>query len=100
MPNIKSAKKRALQTVKRHDRNVARKSDVKTAIKKLLSAVENKELDDKFTSTELEEVKTQLSKEEFKTKKMQEDFDNKEKEYFEKFESFERKLEEFRKQKN
>ncbi len=45
MPNIKSAKKRALQTVKRHDRNVARRSDVKTAIKKLLSAVENKELD-------------------------------------------------------
>lgn len=45
MPNIKSAKKRVLQTKKRHDRNVARKSDIKTAIKKLLTAVENKDLD-------------------------------------------------------
>ena len=45
MPNIKSAKKRVLQAEKRHACNVARKSDVKTAIKKLLSAVESNELD-------------------------------------------------------
>ena len=60
MPNIKSAKKRALQTVKRHDRNVARKSDVKTAIKKLLSAVENKELD--VAKDLLREVQAKLSR--------------------------------------
>jgi small subunit ribosomal protein S20 len=60
MPNIKSAKKRALQTVKRHDRNVARKSDVKTAIKKLLSAVENKELD--VAQDLLRQVQAKLSR--------------------------------------
>ena len=60
MPNIKSAKKRALQTVKRHDRNVARKSDVKTAIKKFLSAVENKELD--VAKDLLREVQAKLSR--------------------------------------
>ena len=60
MPNIKSAKKRVLQTVKRHDRNVARKSDVKTAIKKLLSAVENKELD--VAKDLLREVQAKLSR--------------------------------------
>ena len=60
MPNIKSAKKRALQTVKRHDRNVARKSDVKTAIKKLLSAVENKELD--VAKDLLRQVQAKLSR--------------------------------------
>ena len=60
MPNIKSAKKRALQTVKRHDRNVARKSDVKTAIKKFLSAVENKELD--VAKDLLRQVQVKLSR--------------------------------------
>ncbi|TET34421.1 30S ribosomal protein S20 [Candidatus Dependentiae bacterium] len=60
MPNIKSAKKRALQTVKRHDRNVARKSDVKTAIKKFLSAVENKELD--VAKDLLRQVQAKLSR--------------------------------------
>jgi len=60
MPNIKSAKKRVAQTAKRHARNVARKSDVKTAIKKLLSAVENKELD--VAKDLLRDVQAKLSR--------------------------------------
>ena len=39
MPNIKSAKKRALQTVKRTERNLARRSALKTAIKKVVKAL-------------------------------------------------------------
>ena len=39
MPNIKSAKKRAKQTNKRHMRNLARKSAIKTAMKKVVAAV-------------------------------------------------------------
>lgn len=40
MPNIKSAKKRVLQTAKRQLRNQARKSSIKTAIKKVVTAIE------------------------------------------------------------
>lgn len=40
MPNIKSAKKRVLQTEKRRLRNQARKSAIKTAIKKVMVALE------------------------------------------------------------
>ena len=40
MPNIKSSKKRVLQSEKRRIRNYSRKSDVKTAVKKVLDAVE------------------------------------------------------------
>jgi small subunit ribosomal protein S20 len=40
MPNIKSAKKRAIQSKKKHSVNVARKSSIKTAVKKVLTAVE------------------------------------------------------------
>ena len=43
MPNIKSSKKRAKQSEKRRIRNYARKSDVKTAVKKVLDAVESKD---------------------------------------------------------
>ena len=39
MPNIKSSKKRAKQSEKRRLINNARKSDVKTAVKKVLDAV-------------------------------------------------------------
>jgi small subunit ribosomal protein S20 len=46
MPNIKSAKKRALQTVKRQARNQARKTSVKTAIKKVVLAIENNDVTD------------------------------------------------------
>ncbi len=45
MPNIKSAKKRAKQSEKRRVRNYARKSDVKTAVKKVLDAVADKDVD-------------------------------------------------------
>ncbi len=43
MPNIKSSKKRAVQSEKRRVRNSARKSDVKTAVKKVIDAVESKD---------------------------------------------------------
>ncbi len=45
MPNIKSSKKREKQAEKRRLRNYARKSDVKTAVKKVLDAVANKDAD-------------------------------------------------------
>lgn len=41
MANIKSAKKRVLQTAKRQARNQARKSSIKTAIKKVVIAIES-----------------------------------------------------------
>ena len=40
MPNIKSAKKRVLQITKRQQRNQARKTSLKTAIKKVIAALE------------------------------------------------------------
>lgn len=40
MANIKSAKKRVLQTAKRQTRNQARKSSLKTAVKKVIAAIE------------------------------------------------------------
>ena len=40
MPNIKSAKKRDKQSKKRNLRNVARKSDIRTAIRKVKDALE------------------------------------------------------------
>lgn len=45
MPNIKSAKKRVLQTTKRQLCNQARRSSIKTAVKKVLSALENNDLE-------------------------------------------------------
>ena len=45
MPNIASAKKRAKQTIVRNTRNAARKSAVKTVIKKVLVAIENKDVE-------------------------------------------------------
>lgn len=43
MANIKSAKKQAKQNVKRNAINTARRSDVKTAVKKVLVAIEKQE---------------------------------------------------------
>ena len=40
MPNIESAKKRAKQNVVRRARNVARTSSLKTAVKKVVNALE------------------------------------------------------------
>ena len=45
MPNIKSAKKRLKQNPKRHQRNLDRKSAIKTALKKVLAAVEGKNIE-------------------------------------------------------
>jgi small subunit ribosomal protein S20 len=45
MANIKSAKKRAVQSEKRRIRNVARKSAIKTVIKKVLSALDTDTID-------------------------------------------------------
>lgn len=39
MANIKSAKKRAKQTIKKHSKNLARRSALKTSVKKVLAAV-------------------------------------------------------------
>ena len=44
MPNIKSAKKRVKQAAKRRKENYARKSDVKTMVKKVLDAVAEKDV--------------------------------------------------------
>ncbi len=40
MANIKSAKKRAKQTIKKRQKNLRRKTALKTAVKKVLTAVE------------------------------------------------------------
>jgi small subunit ribosomal protein S20 len=61
MPNIKSAKKRALQTVKRQQRNQARKTSVKTAIKKVVVAIENNEITD-FTRNLFIEAESKIAK--------------------------------------
>lgn len=45
MANIKSAKKRVLQTKKRQLRNQARKSSIKTAIKKVIGSLETADID-------------------------------------------------------
>ncbi|MCQ2958177.1 MAG: 30S ribosomal protein S20 [Candidatus Gastranaerophilales bacterium] len=41
MPNIKSAKKRVLVAERNHDKNVAVKSSIKTAVKKVIEAAKN-----------------------------------------------------------
>ena len=43
MPNIKSAKKRARQTEVKRVKNLNRKTAIKTAVKKVLDALENNE---------------------------------------------------------
>ena len=40
MANIKSAKKRAKQTIVRNERNVAQRSQLRTAVKKVLKAID------------------------------------------------------------
>lgn len=45
MPNIKSSKKRVLQTAKKSLRNQARRSSVKTAVKKVVIALELNDAD-------------------------------------------------------
>jgi len=45
MANLKSSKKRVLQTAKRQLRNQARKSSLKTAIKRVVLAIETSDID-------------------------------------------------------
>jgi small subunit ribosomal protein S20 len=45
MPNIKSSKKRVLQTAKRQQRNQARRSSLKTAVKKVVVALEMNDIE-------------------------------------------------------
>ena len=45
MPNIASAKKRAKQSLVRNERNTARRSAIKTALKKVLVALEQKDIE-------------------------------------------------------
>lgn len=60
MANIKSAKKRARQTIKRHQINLARKSDIKTAIKKVMAAVDKKDIE--AARELLKEVESKLAR--------------------------------------
>lgn len=45
MANIKSAQKRARQSIVKKQRNLGRKTAVKTAVKKVLSAIQAQDLD-------------------------------------------------------
>ena len=56
MANIKSAKKRVLTSAKRAERNKAQKSAVKTYIKKVYAAIEEKD-----KAAALEALKTAIS---------------------------------------
>ena len=47
MANTKSAQKRARQTIKRNSVNQARKSDIKTAVRKVLDAIKAGETSEK-----------------------------------------------------
>lgn len=60
MPNIKSAKKRVLQSEKKRTNNVARRSSIKTAIKKVLVALEGNDVD--AAKLLLKEAESQLSR--------------------------------------
>ncbi len=61
MANIKSAKKRALQAVKRRQHNLARKTAIKTAIKKVHASLESGESSEK-TLALLKDVQAQLGR--------------------------------------
>ena len=49
MANIKSAKKRALQSIKRRQKNLSRKTAIKTAIKKVLDAIKANDYESSMT---------------------------------------------------
>jgi small subunit ribosomal protein S20 len=60
MANIKSAKKRVLQTAKRQARNQARKSSLKTAMKKVVAAIEAGDIE--ASKTLLVEAESKISR--------------------------------------
>ncbi len=61
MANLKSAQKRAKQEIVRRERNVARKSAIKTAVKKLLEAIERGD-DAEVTKKLLREAESKLAR--------------------------------------
>ncbi len=61
MANIKSSKKRALQSEKNRIKNLSRKSAIKTAIKKLLTAIDKKDTA-QTTQTLLNDVAAKLAR--------------------------------------
>lgn len=60
MPIIKSAKKRAKQTIKRYQINLARKSALKSAVKKVITAIEEKNAEQ--ARTFLKEAESQIAR--------------------------------------
>jgi small subunit ribosomal protein S20 len=60
MPNIKSAKKRAKQNIKKRDVNLARKTAIKTSIKKVVAALEENNIAQ--AQEMLKEVNAKLSR--------------------------------------
>lgn len=61
MPNTSSAKKAARQNIKRRSVNLARKTAVKTAIKKVMTAVETNQ-DIEATQALLKNVEAELAR--------------------------------------
>lgn len=62
MANIKSAKKRAVQTKKRELVNLARLTEIKTCTKKVLKALENKNIDEAKALLKIAEAKISRAK--------------------------------------
>ena len=60
MPNIKSAKKRVKTNEIRRQRNVARRTEIKTIVKKYLEAVEGKDL--QAAKSLIKQAKSKISK--------------------------------------
>ncbi len=60
MPNIASAKKRAKQSLVRNERNTARRSAIKTALKKVLIALEQKDIE--AAKTLLRDAESQVAR--------------------------------------
>lgn len=61
MANLKSAQKRAKQEIVRRDRNVARKSAIKTAVRKVLESIERGD-DVEVTKKLLREAESKLAR--------------------------------------
>ena len=62
MANTKSSKKRAVTNEKRRQKNVARRSDVKSATKKILTALTGNNLDITAIKALLKEAESKIAK--------------------------------------
>ena len=60
MPNIKSAKKRVKTNEIKRQRNVSRRSDIKSSVKKYLAAVEDKDIN--VAKDMLKEAKSKIAR--------------------------------------